>query len=68
MDKSREDSSYLSVNAVAKLFGVESRLIYKEIAQKRLPAIKLGDPTSRRPVIRIPREALQHWEFEQLER
>ena len=66
MDKSREDSSYLSVNAAAKRFGVESRFIYKEVAQKRLPAIKLGDPRSRRPVIRIPLEALQRWELEQL--
>jgi excisionase family DNA binding protein len=66
MDKSSKDSSYLSVNAVAERFGVESRFIYKEIAQKRLPAIKLGDSSSRRPVIRIPIDALQRWELEQL--
>jgi excisionase family DNA binding protein len=61
-----EAREYLSVGAAASRFGVHSRMIYKEIAEKRLPAIKLGDPNSRRPVIRIPIEALQRWELEQL--
>ena len=34
--------TYLTVEAAAKRFGVHARLIYKEIAEKRLPAVKLG--------------------------
>ena len=60
--------TYLTVEAAAKRFGVHARLIYKEIAEKRLPAVKLGAPGSRRPVIRIPLEALEHWETKQFGR
>ena len=57
---------YLNVAAAAKRFGVTERLIYKEITEGRLPAIRLGDPGSKRPVIRIPVEALDLWEARQL--
>ena len=58
---------YHSVAGAAKKFGVNQRLIYKEIQEGRLPAIKLGDPGSKRPVIRIPADALERWEAAQLE-
>jgi excisionase family DNA binding protein len=63
-----QNRTYLTVEAAAKRFGVHARLIYKEISQKRLPAVKIGAPGSRRPVIRIPLEALEHWETKQFGR
>ena len=60
-------TQYLNVSAAAKRFGVTERLMYKEITEGRLPAIRLGDPGSKRPVIRIPTDALERWEAAQLE-
>jgi excisionase family DNA binding protein len=57
---------YLDVKSAAKRFGVHPRLIYKEIAEGRIPAVKIGAPGSKRPVIRVPLEALEAWEKAQL--
>ena len=58
---------YYNVAGAAKKFGVNPRLIYKEIQEGRIPALKIGEPGSKRPVIRIPADALERWEAAQLE-
>lgn len=58
---------YLTVNKVATDLKVTPLFVYREIAAKRLPAIKLGAPGSKRPTIRIPVEAFEAWKQKQLE-
>ena len=53
---------YSTVSAVATRFGVAAKLIYKEIEEGRLPAVKIGAPGSKRPTIRVPVAALEAWE------
>jgi hypothetical protein len=54
---------YTSVGAVARRVSVHPSLIYKEVTEGRLPAIKIGKPNSKRPTIRIPIAALEAWEL-----
>jgi excisionase family DNA binding protein len=61
-------STFQGEAQAARRFGVHCRFIYKKIAERHLPAIKLGAPGSCGPVIRIPLEALERWESAQLER
>ena len=58
---------YLTVKSVAQKLGVHPKLIYAEIQEGRIPALKIGEPGSKRPVIRIPADALERWEAAQLE-
>ena len=53
---------FYTVAATAKLLGVNPSTIYKEIKSKRLGAIRLGGPDSKRPAVRIPAESLKAWE------
>ncbi len=58
---------YSTVSAVAIRLGVHAKLIYKEIEEGRLPAVKIGAPGSKRPTIRVPVAAFEAWEAKQLE-
>jgi excisionase family DNA binding protein len=57
---------FLSVKSTAARYGVNPRTIYTAIEEGRLPAIRIGEPGTKRPVIRIPLSALEQWEAKQL--
>ena len=57
---------FLSVKSVAQRYGLTERTIYQEITAKRIPAVKIGDPGSKRPTLRIPIDGLEKWEADQL--
>lgn len=56
-----EYPSYYSVDAAATRLDVHPNLIYREIKAGRLPHIRVG-----RKVIRIPHQALEDWEKQQI--
>ena len=55
---------YLSVADVAKRWGVRQQFVYGQIAQGKLPALKMG--SVKRPVVRVPRESLEQYEAAQM--
>jgi hypothetical protein len=59
-------TDFFNVSTIAARYKVHPKLIYKEIEEGRLPAVKIGAPGSKRPTIRIPAAALAAWEAAQL--
>jgi excisionase family DNA binding protein len=57
---------YLSPKQAAERLNVHTNLIYKEVTARRIPALRIGDPNSKRPVLRISIAALEAWEAAQL--
>ena len=53
---------YLSVKDAAKRYGLNPRTIYKEVESGRLQALKIGEPGTKRPAIRIPVQSFESWE------
>ncbi len=60
--------SFLDVVGVADRWGVHPNFIYTLIANGDLPHLRIGKPGTKRPVLRIPVEALESWEKSQLEK
>jgi excisionase family DNA binding protein len=57
--------AYYTVNQIATRFGLHFKTVYQMIDRGDLPAIKIN-PTSKRPVVRVPAAALEEWERAQL--
>lgn len=57
---------YISPSEAGKQLDVHVNLIYKEIAARRIPAIRIGAPGSKRPVLRIPLTEFRQWVTAQL--
>jgi hypothetical protein len=58
---------YLSVSDAAKRYGFNRKFVYDLLNMKVLPCVKFEKPGTKRPVIRIPIDALEKWELKQLE-
>jgi Helix-turn-helix domain len=59
--------SFFGVSDVAKRWDVHQNFVYNLIKSGELPCLKIGNPGSKRPVIRIPLDSLKNWEAKQLE-
>ncbi len=55
---------FLGVPEVAKRWGVHQNFVYNLIKRGDFPFLKFG--SQKRPVLRIPLEALERWEAKQL--
>jgi excisionase family DNA binding protein len=53
--------AYYTVNQIAARFGLHFKTVYQMINRGDLPSIKIN-PTSKRPVVRVPVAALEAWE------
>ena len=62
----QSQTRYLTVAQFAQERQIDVRTAYTQIAAGHIPSIKLSAPGAKRPTIRIPREALEKWEAEQL--
>ena len=58
----------LTVQQVAKRYGLSSKTIYREIETQRLEVLRLGKQNSKRPVFRITETALSAWEIQQTQK
>jgi excisionase family DNA binding protein len=54
------------VSDVATRWGVHQNFIYNLIKSNELPCLRIGNPGTKRPVIRIPLDSLEAWEAKQL--
>jgi Helix-turn-helix domain len=59
--------SFFGVSAVAARWGVHQNFVYNLIKSNELPCLRIGNPGTKRPVIRIPLDSLEAWEAKQLE-
>lgn len=58
--------SFFGVSDVAQRWEVHQNFVYNLIKSGELPCLKIGNPGSKRPVIRIPLDSLEAWEAAQL--
>ncbi len=58
--------AYFGVSDVAERWGVHQNFVYNLIKGGELPCLHLGNPGTKRPVIRIPLISLEAWEANQL--
>ena len=59
--------AFFGVADVADRWGVNQNFIYNLIKSGELPCLRLGNPGTKRPVIRIPLNSLEAWEAAQLQ-
>jgi excisionase family DNA binding protein len=64
--KNAANPAYYTVNQMAAHFNLHAKTIYQMIDRGDLPAIKIN-PTSKRPIVRVPAAAFEAWEAAQLE-
>jgi excisionase family DNA binding protein len=58
--------SFFGVSDIAERWGVHQNFVYNLIKGGELPCLKIGNAGTKRPVIRIPLEALEAWEAKNL--
>jgi excisionase family DNA binding protein len=58
--------AFFNVPDVAKRWNVHVNFVYNLIKSNELPCLRIGNPGTKRPVIRIPLDSLEAWEAKQL--
>jgi excisionase family DNA binding protein len=61
-----ESKLFFDVPDIAKRWDVHVNFVYMLIKHGELPCLKIGNAGSKRPVLRVPKTALERWEAQQL--